>query len=787
MQIIGRTLAAVATFIIVALILAGCQAMPEASRGGALMPQPIADNPGERGQDFRARREAWIEHLHRAAPDVDWRQQDAVFRAARFERREYERALRLERGASPADLRNVQLQAISGTWAERGSSNQAGRVTAAALDATNNRLTVLSHGGNVWRASRALLDWTSPNDGARFSPVSDAGFLQRLAGGSGERLLAASDSPTGIFRSDNGGLTWAANAGTALANPWYTMGLTARDETQNDVYLLRVHFDSGAAMNWRPHLFSSTDRGTTFTSRGFIGQRDTVSIFSPRYDHNNVYVLSGNEVSTITPGTHALALLSTITLGFTLTNEDRAVLTGGFSGGQVFLYAFYSRRSTGNTAVFRSLDGGVTWSARTAVPTTLMTANSAESSTNDPLRAYAGGVNAYRTADGGASWILINDWTAYYGAPASKLHADIPNIDVWRTSGGAERVYISTDGGLYESTDHAATVQNLNLSGMNVSQYYGSYTRRSAPYQVLVGAQDQGYQKALAPTGAIDSYVQTISGDYAHLESTDGGNQVWMVYPGFVMVDTSTTSSTQAGLVSWDFATNNFTAGFFLPALAVDPSNAARMLLAGGNLSGSGQRLVQLTRSGGSISHSEIPFDFGTKVTAVAYASDGGTRYAINDNAQFFRQIGVGAWGQTSSGLPDNHFFFGNRILVDPVTAGKIYVAGSGYSNPGVHVSTNNGNSFVAMSTGLPNTMVFDLAISSNGQHLFAATEVGPYYFDTGTNSWQDLGALGAPEQQYWDVDFVDAQNIARFSTYGRGIWDFVLAPTGVLFGNGFE
>ncbi len=749
-------------------------------------PQPIADQPGEREGDFGERRRAWIDYIHRAAPDVDWRQQDAAFRAQRFDQREVLRRARLDAGASSAQLREVAINAISGTWAERGSSNQAGRVTGAALDATNNRLSVLSHGGNIWRASRSLLDWASPNDGARFSSVSNAGFLERLAGGSGERLLAASDTPASVYRSDDGGLTWSANIGVPLGSPWYTMGLTSRDEAQSDVYLLRVHFDSGTS-RWRPHLFSSSDRGATFTSRGFVGERDTVSIFSPRYDSSNVYVLSGNQLSTITPGTHVLAPVSTITLGFALAGNERTVLSGGFSGGQVFLYAFYSRPDTGNTAVFRSLDGGSTWAARSALPTTLMTGNSAEASTNDPLRAYAGGVNAYRTADGGGSWTLINDWGAYYGSPATKLHADIPNIDVWRTSGGAERVYFATDGGLYESSDNAVTVQNLNLSGMNVSQYYGSYTRRSAPFQVLVGAQDQGYQKALSPTGGIDSYVQTISGDYAHLESTDGGNNLWMVYPGFAMVDTTTTAPGQGGLVEWDFDTNNFTGWFFLPPLAVDPLNASHILLAGGNVSGSGQRLISLTRSGSTISHSEIAFDFAAAVTAVAYSSNGGSRYAMNDNAQFFRQVGAGAWGQISAGLPGNHFFFGNRILVDPVIAGKIYVAGSGYSNPGVFVSVSDGMSFVAMSTGLPSTLVFDLAISSDGQHLFAATEVGPYYYDSVAGSWQDIGLLGAPEQQYWDVDYVDQQRIARFSTYGRGVWDFVLPSASVLFSSSFE
>ena len=53
--------------------------------------------------------------------------------------------------------------------------------------------------------------------------------------------------------------------------------------------------------------------------------------------------------------------------------------------------------------------------------------------------------------------------------------------------------------------------------------------------------------------------------------------------------------------------------------------------------------------------------------------------------------------------------------------------------------------------------------------------------------SHRPRGQLGAPEQEYWDVDFVDAQNTARFSTYGRGIWDFVLASPEVIFRSGFE
>jgi hypothetical protein len=38
---------------------------------------------------------------------------------------------------------------------------------------------------------------------------------------------------------------------------------------------------------------------------------------------------------------------------------------------------------------------------------------------------------------------------------------------------------------------------------------------------------------------------------------------------------------------------------------------------------------------------------------------------------------------------------------------------------------------------------------------------------------WNDLSVYGGPDQTYWSVDFVPQLNIARFGTYGRGIWDF--------------
>lgn len=748
-----------------------------------VMPEPTDGGPGERGSDFKERRKAWIESLHRHAPGLDWRAQDAAWRAQRIEAVQARRAAAIAAGATT--LHGVDTRAVSGHWRERGSSNQAGRMTGAIYDAANDRLVALSQGGNLWRADRATLAWTSPNDSASF--VSD-GFLERLVDGSGERLLVASDSPTGVYRTDDGGLSFSAASGDDFANPWYTSGLAVRDAAGDDVYLARVHYDFTAPANWRTQLFASNDRGASFTPLGFVGERNRVALFSPRYGSSEVFVLADAALKRIVAGSDTLADVGTVPISPAVGDGDRIALTGGVEGGQVFLYAFRARASGAQTDVYRSLDGGATWQVRTPLPSGLFGPDSAESSTRDPAFVYAGGVNLYRSTDGAGSWEAVNDWAEYYGDPEFKLHADIPDVDVWVDGADVERVLVSTDGGLYESTDALASVRNLSLDRLHVSQYYSTHTQAGGARVVLAGAQDQGYQKALAPSGAIDAFTQTISGDYGHLNSTDGGATVWMVYPGFAMVDTATSSGGQGGLRFWQFGDNGLGGSLWMAPIVADPVAPQDALLAGGSMAGGGNHVVRLSLSGGTIGATQEAFDFGSQVTALAFsAHDAGLRYAVSSNREFFRDDG-GGWASTASDLPANHYFYGNAILSDPARPGTVYVAGAGYSNPPVFVSTNDGTDFIAMADGLPNTLVFNLAISPDGEHLFAATEVGPFHYDRDAGSWVDISGLGGPDQVYWDVDFVEegGNGTARFATYGRGIWDFVITGD-VIFADGFE
>jgi hypothetical protein len=773
------------TVAISAVALQSCARMDPKQAGtqAAILPAPVDDIPGERGQDFKQMRREWMQRMHRAEPGVDPLQLDAAYRQQRMMEMQQARATLHEAGADADDFLKVDTRAVSGVWRERGSVNQAGRTTGYIHDAATGEGIVLSHGGNLWMGSPAA--WTSLNDSATFP---GAQHIERFVTTGVDRLIVASASPTtGVFYSDDLGASFQSATGLSTINIWYVRDLAIRDAAGTDAYLLRVEWDGN---EWSTRLFASTNRGSSFSDRGFVGPRGHVGLFSPRYGSSEVYLLQGTNLSRIQSGTHALVPVGSVPIPALGANDTLSLSGGVTNGGETFLFAFHQRSATDDTQVYRSLDGGANWFARGVIPTRLFSTDSAESSTRDPEIAFAGGVNAFRSLNGGNSWTLINDWAEYYGAPATKLHADIPDIDVWRDGGGNERVYISTDGGTYVSTDNSLSVSNLSLTGgLNISQYYTTHTRRAPPYNLLAGSQDQGYQRAFDPpeTGAL-AFEQTLSGDYGHLDSSDFGGNVWMVYPGFVMVDTLTTTPGSGGLVFWDYTSNGLEDWSFLAPVVPRPGAGHQAVLAGGRISGAGgHRLINLTRNAGTISETEDSFVFPNRISALAFSADGNTRYVLDETGRFWRSIGGAAFTNTNpgAGLPGPHYFYGSDILVDPSNPNRILVAGSGYSNPAVFVSTNNGDSFVPIGNGLPPTLVYRLAMSADGQHLFAAAATGAFHFDVQAGQWQDIVALGSPNQIYWDVDYVEPLSVARFSTYGRGIWDFEVDDR--IFADDFE
>jgi hypothetical protein len=744
------------------------------------VPEPTEHERGE-DEDQGPRRAQWIEHMHRRAPGTDWRAQDA----ATLARLQPQRAMRLHATSQVAST-SAQASAPAGIWVERGASNWAGRASAFDFDPATDRLTVFAHGGQLWRARRAMLDWHPLNDTRHFEPFNTIQNFLRLAaaGAAPERLLVADDTRHGFYYSDDDGASWTQASGNMPGNWVETTYLVARHDGSGQLYALveDYNFDANA---YQMHLLVSNDRGARFTDLGFVGSTNKVALFAPDQQSALVYLLANTTLKRIEVS-NALSTVATITGTPAQAEGDKVGLAGGITAGATptpFLYAFFE--ADDKTRVFRSLDAGAHWQATGTVNATANIRMTPATALHDPNLVFFGGVNLWRSTDGGATF-TSNDWAEYYDNPAHKLHADISFVRSVIDASGKEVFFVGTDGGIYESTDALATVVNDNLTGMRQAQYYDSYTSRLPPHAISVGSQDQGYQRNEKPGAGLLAFQQIIAGDYAHLTSSDGGKTIWSVYAGFAQIDPAPDDPQRQILPEWDFKDDGELQNMlFLPPIMADPSHPDSAWLGGGASTDGLDHVVKLDWNGvvdwkGQITGSEGNFDFGGQVTALGNAR--GDFYAMADNAggstSFFRTTTpLGSWTRTVTNLPQGQYFYGQAILPDPARADVIYICGSGYSGPGVYVSTDNGTTFTPMANGLPNTFVYALAISPDGSKLFAATGVGPFYFDRGNSAWIDIGA-GAPDNTYWGVDYVPALNLARFSTYGRGLWDYVMTES---------
>ena len=128
-------------------------------------------------------------------------------------------------------------------------------------------------------------------------------------------------------------------------------------------------------------------------------------------------------------------------------------------------------------------------------------------------------------------------------------------------------------------------------------------------------------------------------------------------------------------------------------------------------------------------------------------------------------------WTQTAGFTgATSGFNYGSFIHASRLNKNMAFYCGSGGK---VYKTTNGGTSFTDMSTGLPNSFVNELVLNTAETLLFAATDAGPYVCVLSTGQWYSMAGTTAPVKSFTAVEYVAADNIVRFATFGRGVWDF--------------
>ncbi len=708
-------------------------------RAGERRAPPVA-LPTEVVQDLRSKkarskaRKAWIEARHRAPPGVNWREVERDNGLAQLRKRNELRAPPPDAaGGAPGD---------GDAWTERGSQNQAGRMFVAATSGAD--LYAGSALGGLWRS----------RDGA-WAPLSDDvyGGVNHLAvmEGAPPTLIVGSNSGV-LARSTDEGATWAEPTGLETASS--QRHLVRLTDGSNALFLVR---GSGRSYG----LWRSTDQGANW-SLVYGPVEHAIDIWAPRTGDGTLYMAAEASL-------HASTNLGDTweTRGAYAENSDRTELTGSeawvATSGYPRFYVVDDEKD-----LRRSDDGGATWT-EVANPTDYWGVLTA--SIVDPELVVYGGMEVWVSRDGGDTAEKVNDWSDYYGDPANKLHADLMGLVVEARDDG-EAWLVGTDGGLYLSTDGLATVQNQSLEGLRVSQYYGVLTSTADTSHVAAGAQDQGYQvtQGQVPSDHLYNFDQVISGDYAQLTSTGRTHEiVYSVYPGFFMI--------QVGEESPQLTYTNFPgdaeAYAWLPTLMADPDDP-EVCYFGGDRLWAYLRDSRWVWTPALATDQEFAASRGEFIAGLAFApSDHDRFYAVTSEGRFFTSSDHGlTWALSADEAPFGNWYSGTAVVVDPFDANVVYVGGSGYGGSAVFRSTDGGVSFEGWGEGLPDTLVYSMAVDPGTGVVYAGTETAAYRRDP-TGSWIDITGGDAPVTIYWSAEVVPGEGVARFATYGRGIWDY--------------
>lgn len=727
-------------------------------------PEDPEDGPDEYLGEIRKR---WQEQIHRTAPEVNWKmvEHDNMMN-------KYRRVLS-ERSAQQKEI--FANGRICGNWSERGSINQSGCAQGGDYDSTDNSLYVMGCNGNLFKGYADRCQWNPVNDNLKFS--NQIIKVTKNAQG-GKRILC--NLGLNIFYSDDEGVTFNPSSGILFPVSWpgnKMVQLESLGDSARTLLLITRPWD-GVTWSDRYMLYKSSDHGATWTQifKFPSGVDYRLQMWVPALQRDHAYILLNQDASNVSRLYRFNRQTASVDLVNTSTDLPTNVylqFSGNESGSATVLYAL------ANYTLYKSVNMGINWTRMVNAPTGM---GVLDVSISDPNKVIVGGLEAFRSMDGGNSWTMVNPRGEYYGNPLNKLHADIRKVKFYLQRDGSEFAIINCDGGSYRSDNFLVTVTNLSLTGLNIGQYYDGIADNQG--RLFLGSQDQGFQRAdstITRTGLL-AFQQVIAGDYGNLQLTRNKQTLWSQYPGGNMYY----CYNSMGPINrtWSLpGTTKPLSGWMLATAPVYPASNNQIYLGGGNINGgAGSYVIKLTGTSNNITASQINFDFrGTSNFGIAAigttATDTNVIYVAREDGKFYYSTNAGAGFTQTSGFsgPTPLYLYGTCILASQKTKNLVWYAGSGYSNPGVYKSTDGGANFSPMVNGLPSTLVYRIAANSNETMLFAATEAGPYVYIAADNYWYSLDNGSAPAQNYWAVNFDSVANAVHFYTYGRGLWDFII------------
>jgi len=360
---------------------------------------------------------------------------------------------------------------------------------------------------------------------------------------------------------------------------------------------------------------------------------------------------------------------------------------------------------------------------------------------------YTGGINIWKSKDGGRTWAAATHWYNLDGVP--EVHADQHTL----LFGPNGSLYNGNDGGIYSSMDGGESFGVLTGNLVISQMYRTSVSQKSKA--VITGLQDNG-TKLLNNSG---TWSDVLGGDGMDclIDPTNPNRMYGSSQNGRLHRSIN-------GGANWNHISESMpdTVGAWITPYILNPKNL-KQIWAGY------QGVWRSNNYGDTWKKTSATFNPGTLQYLAMSAADTTRLYAATTG---------NIWRSDDSGknwISLNPLFsFGSatRVAVHPENASEVYVTFSGYSKGNkVMRSRDAGQTWENISGALPNVPTNCLIFHQNGKNgYYVGTDIGVFYRDSTIEDWVRYND-GLPNAPVVDLDIRITDDELVAATYGRGLW----------------
>lgn len=634
--------------------------------------------------------------------------------------------------------------------------------------AGTNTIYVGTAAGGLWKSTNGGISWTTNTDQLTSLGVSDIVInpsnpnIMYLSTGDNDGNDTYS---TGILKSTDGGATWNTTGLIWTTSQFRRIGRLLINPLNPNTIIAAT--SAG--------VYKSINSGNTWSLTLSGNYKDAE--FKPG-DTTVVYAGGG---STFFKSINGGANFTGVSLGSAiLLNRTSIAVTPANPNYVYVLGSASSDNSFGG--VFRSTNSAGTFSTMSTGPN-LFGWNTTGSDAGgqgwydiaigvSPTNANeitVGGVNTWKSTNGGATWSLNTHW--YGGGGKPYVHADLH--DVQYITGTT--CYLGTDGGISRTTNGGNTWTTIN-GLMNISQQYRIGNSASSPSVIIAGHQDNGTNFL---NGTTWSEINGGDGMDCFVDWSSNTTLISSIYYGDFYRSTNSGST-------WTNIVSGLTgSAAWVAPIVQNPVNANvfycgyQQVFISNNKGSNWAQLGSLGSSGDVLHIAVVPSN-----TNIIYASRAASIYQTTNG-------GVN-WNNITGTLPVGSVQI-KGITVDNLNGNNVYVALSGFSTGNkVFYSNNGGVNWTNYSAGLPNIPANCIIYKNNSPgSVYVGTDVGVYYRELSMSSWIPYMS-GLPNVVVDELEIYYPTGKIRAATFGRGTWESDLysnptAPPFAFFTNNYS